>query len=141
MKALVTGATGFMGAKLCRALAERGDSVRALVFPGEDHSHIGEWVAETREGDITDRASLEGVADGSDVTYHLAARVVDYGSKEDFYAPILEGTRNMLDACADRSKRFVYVSSICACGTGKHMKGMQESDPCAETGVFYGDAK
>ncbi len=141
MKVLVTGASGFMGARLCKALAERGDEVRALVFPGEDYSHISEYICETREGDITDPATLDGVADGMDVVYHLAARVVDHGSYDDFYQPILDGTKNMLEASADQAGRFVYVSSICACGTGNHLKGMKESDPCVKTGVFYGDAK
>ncbi len=141
MKVLVTGASGFMGAALCKTLAERGDDIRALVFPGEDYSHISEYVCETREGDITDQSTLDGIADGVDVVYHLAARVVDHGSYDDFYKPILDGTKNMLEASADKVGRFVYVSSICACGTGNHIKGMKESDPCVKTGVFYGDAK
>jgi len=141
MKVLVTGATGFMGARLCEALAGRGHEVRALVLPGEDYSHVEDFIFDAREGDITDAATLAGVADGMDLVYHLAARVLDYGSRDEFYKPILEGTRNMLEACADRAGRFVFVSSICACGTGRHMKGMNEDDPCVETGVFYGDAK
>jgi len=141
MKVLVTGATGFMGARLCKALAERGDEIRALVFPGEDYSHISEYICETREGDITDPSTLDGVADGVEVVYHLAARVVDHGSYEDFYKPILDGTRNMLKVSADKAGRFVFVSSFCACGTGLHMKGMTEDDPCKKTGIFYGDAK
>ena len=141
MKSLITGATGFMGARLCKALSERGDEIHALVLPGEDYSHISRFIAEAREGDITNPLSLVGVADGVDVVYHLAARVVDNGSYDDFYKPILDGTRNMLEACADRAGRFVYVSSICACGTGRHMKGLTESDECQKTGVYYGDAK
>ena len=141
MKLLITGATGFMGARLCKALSERGDEIHALVLPGEDYSHISRFIAETREGDITNPTSLVGVADGVDVVYHLAARVVDHGSYDDFYKPILDGTRNMLEACAGRAGRFVYVSSICACGTGRHMKGLTESDECQKTGVYYGDAK
>ncbi|SHJ84968.1 Nucleoside-diphosphate-sugar epimerase [Desulfatibacillum alkenivorans DSM 16219] len=141
MKALVTGATGFMGAKLCKALAGQGDEIRALIFPGEDYSHIAQWISEIRTGDITDISTLRGAADGVDVVYHLAARVVDYGTREDFFGPILDGTRNMLEVSADKAGRFVYISSICACGTGKHLKGRKESDPCQKTGVFYGDAK
>lgn len=141
MNALVTGATGFMGEKLCRALAARGDTVRALVFPGENWSHISSVIRETQEGDITKPETLQGVADGVDVVYHLAARVADYGTREQFYGPILDGTINMLEASAGKAKRFVFVSSICACGTKLHMKGMRESDPCVKTGIFYGDAK
>jgi nucleoside-diphosphate-sugar epimerase len=76
-----------------------------------------------------------------DIVYHLAARVVDYGSYDEFYKPILDGTKNMLEVSSGKVNRFVFVSSICACGIGNHMKGMTESDPCVKTGVFYGDAK
>ena len=122
-------------------MSERGDEVRALIFPGEDYSHIAAYVTEAREGDITDPSTLGGIGEGIDVVYHLAARVADYGSREQFYRPILDGTRNMLDACAGAARRFVFASSICACGTGGHMKGMNEDDPCVKTGVHYGDAK
>ncbi len=141
MKALITGSTGFIGAKLVSALAQRGDEIRALTFPGEDSSHIRAYVKEIREGDITRPETLAGLGEDMDVVYHLAARVLDYGTREQFYEPIVEGTRNMLDACADRAGRFLLVSSICACGTGQHMKGMTEKNPCRKTGVFYGDAK
>jgi len=141
MKTLVTGATGFMGAKLCEALAKRGDQIRALVFPDEDYSHIKDYIAETVEGDITRPETLDGVGDGVEVVYHLAARVLDYGNRDEFYGIILDGTKNMLEACAGKSGRFVYISSICACGTGRHNKGMTEDDACVKTGVFYGDAK
>jgi nucleoside-diphosphate-sugar epimerase len=130
-----------MGTSLCKALNERGHKIRVLVFPGESVAHIRHFIADIREGDITQPKTLQGIGDNIDVVYHLAARVVDYGTKEQFYHPILEGTRNMLNACAGRAGRFVYVSSICACGTGRHMKGMKEFDPCIKTGIYYGDAK
>jgi len=141
MKVLITGATGFIGTKLVRALAEKGDEIRALVFPGEDSSGIQEYAAEIREGDITRPQTLAGLGDSIDLVYHLAARVLDYGTREQFYEPILAGTKNMLEVCDDRVERFVFASSICACGTGRHMKGMTEKDPCRRTGIFYGDAK
>ena len=141
MNVLITGASGFMGAKLCKALSERGDKIRALIFPGENYSHIAEFISETKEGDITKPQTLDGIGEGMGVVYHLAARVLDYGKRDEFYGPIFDGTRNMLEACADKSGRFVYISSICACGTGRHNKGMNESDPCIRTGVYYGDAK
>lgn len=141
MKVLITGATGFVGARLAEALAERGDEIRALVFPGEDYSHVASYLKEVPKGDITDPSTLSGVADGMDVVYHLAARVLDYGIREQFYSVIVDGTRNMLGVSAGRAGRFVYVSSIAACGIGRHMKGMKEADRCEKTGVFYGDAK
>ncbi|MFW5861232.1 MAG: NAD-dependent epimerase/dehydratase family protein [Spirochaetota bacterium] len=139
--ALITGATGFMGASLCKSLHERGYEIRVLVFPGESLTHIQQFITEVREGDITQPETLKGIGDAIDVVYHLAARVVDHGTREQFYHPIVEGTRNILNACAGSAGRFVYISSICACGIGRHMKGITETSPCIKTGIYYGDAK
>lgn len=141
MKALVTGATGFIGTKLCRELAAKGCEIRALVFPGESYSHISGYVKEVYEGDITNPETLKGVGDGVDMVYHLAARVTDYGTWDQFYKPIYHGTKNLLEACAGKSSRFIYLSSICAYGTGRHLKGLKESDPVIKTHIPYNDAK
>lgn len=141
MKALVTGATGFIGAEIVKKLAQRGDEVRALVLPGEERSRISAWVSEFVEGDITRPESLRGVAEGVDTVFHLAARVLDYGSREAFYKPIYEGTKNMLEASEGKASRFVQASSIAACGLGEHLKGRREEDPVRKSGVPYNDAK
>ncbi|MEW5735378.1 MAG: NAD-dependent epimerase/dehydratase family protein [Thermodesulfobacteriota bacterium] len=141
MKALVTGATGFIGAEIVRKLAARGDSVRALVLPGEDRSRVASWISEFVEGDITRPETLSGVADEADTVFHLAARVLDYGSREAFYKPIFEGTKNMLAACKGKAGRFVHASSIAACGLGEHLKGRKEEDPVKKSGIPYNDAK
>lgn len=141
MKALVTGATGFIGTKLCKELAAKGCEIRALVFPGESHFHISGYVKEVYEGNIIDPETLKGLCDGVDVVYHLAARVTDYGTWDQFYKPIYHGTKNVLEACAGKSSRFVYLSSICAYGTGRHLKGLKESDPVIRTNIPYNDAK
>lgn len=141
MKAFVTGATGFIGSALCRELSARNWKIRALVLPGEDCTPIASYTEEVRTGNIMQAESLDGLADGTDVVFHLAARVLDYGSKKQFYGPILEGTRHMLAACAGKAKRFVQVSSMAACGLGRHLKGQAEDDLCVKSGVPYNDAK
>ncbi|NLW68305.1 MAG: NAD-dependent epimerase/dehydratase family protein [Bacteriovoracaceae bacterium] len=141
MKALVTGAAGFIGSRLAGGLAGRGIEVRALAMPGEPVSHITEYASEILTGDLNDPWSLQGICRGVDLVFHLAARVTDWGSKEAFYRPILEGTRNLLKECAGVGARFVYVSSIAACGLGRHLKGMKESDEARFSGVPYNDAK
>jgi len=141
MKAVVTGATGCIGTVLCRKLKAGGWKVRALVRPGREYGHIAEHISEIHTGNILAPESLEGLVAGADVVFHLAARVSDYGSKKQFYEPILDGTRNMLDACAGRVGRFVHVSSITACGVGRHLRGQKEADRCFTSGIPYGDAK
>jgi len=141
MRAVVTGATGCIGRVLCRELSARGWQVRALVRPGRAHTHIAESVAEIRTGDILVPSSLDGLADGADVVFHLAARVTDHGSRRRFHAAIVGGTRNVLRATAGRAGRFVQVSSTTACGVGSHLRGRKEEDPCSKSGVPYSDAK
>lgn len=139
--ALITGATGFIGSRLCKRLNDEGWKVRALVLEGEKTDPIKPFAAETVTGDITHPATLKGIGNGMDVVFHLAARVLDYGSKAQFYRPIVDGTRNLLEACARISGRFVYLSSICACGLGRHLKGFKETDTPQKSGIPYNDAK
>jgi 2-alkyl-3-oxoalkanoate reductase len=141
MHALVTGATGFIGSRLCRELNKKGWKIRALVLPGEDTRHIDDLVSEIRPGNITKPETLARIGDDVDVVFHLAARVLDYGSKKQFYDPIYNGTQNMLNACQSHAKRFVFASSIAACGLGRHLQGVKESDPTQKSGIPYNDAK
>jgi 2-alkyl-3-oxoalkanoate reductase len=141
MRALVTGATGFIGSRLCRELKKKGWDIRALVLPGEVTRHIKKFVSEIKSGNITEPETLAGIGNDMDVVFHLAARVLDYGSKEQFYDPIYTGSQNMLEACHEGAKRFVFVSSIAACGLGRHLKGVKESDPTQKSGIPYNDAK
>jgi len=104
MKTLITGATGFMGARLCKALSERGDEIRVLVLPGENYSHISPFIAEAREGDITNPASLVGVADGVAVVYHLAAR------KMPGIVLVLKGNKPLELRYSKRLRAVIYAS-------------------------------
>jgi len=139
--ALVTGATGFIGSRLCKQLKKDDWKIQALVLKGENCEHISDDVSEIVTGNITQPETLTGIGDGMDVVFHLAARVLDYGSKKQFYAPIFDGTQNMLEACAGKSKRFLFASSIAACGLGTHLKGFTETDIPQKSGIPYNDAK
>ncbi len=112
MKALVTGATGFIGSHLVDRLLERDDEVRALVRPSSDLSYLEERGVELVSGDITDPASLPAAAAGVDVVYHLAAMVSDWGPWREFEAVTIDGTRNVLEAAARAGvARFLHVST------------------------------
>lgn len=141
MKALVTGATGFIGRVLCRELARQGHQVRALALPGEDAGALLETGAEIRCGDLLDRRGLKGLCDGVDTVFHLAGRVTDWGAREEFSRAIFEATANLAAESAGRAPRFLYVSSIAALGFGRHMKGLKESDHAFRSGIPYNDAK
>jgi dihydroflavonol-4-reductase len=109
---LVTGATGFVGWHVARALLERGNSVRALA---RDPATLRELPGiQGIQGDLRDPASLERAVEGCGVVFHVAA---DYRlwtrEPEEMYRSNVEGTRAMLDAARRAGvERFVYTSTV-----------------------------
>jgi dihydroflavonol-4-reductase len=113
-QALVTGATGFVGAAVARALLAAQWRVRVLVRQGSDRSNLGGLTVEPVLGDLTDVASLERAAQGCEAVFHVAA---DYrlGARDpsQLYHNNVEGTRNVLNAARRAGvKRIVYTSSV-----------------------------
>ncbi|MFC2058372.1 hopanoid-associated sugar epimerase [Chloroflexota bacterium] len=113
MKALVTGATGFIGGNLARELLGQGFQVRALVREESNRKNIDDLDIETALGDLTDRASLDRALDGCDVLFHVAAAYTfwarDPGS---IYKSNVQGTENILAAALDRGiEKVVYTST------------------------------
>jgi len=118
MKALVTGATGFVGAAVTRALLAAHWQVRALVRHGSDRSNLGQLDVEVAEGDLNDFDSLSRAARGCAGLFHVAA---DYrlGARDpsQLYRNNVEGTRNMLNAARRAGvQRIVYTSSVATIG-------------------------
>jgi nucleoside-diphosphate-sugar epimerase len=124
---------------VARALVARGDEVRALVRdPARAPDLAG---AELVVGDMTDRASLAAAAEGVDRVFHCAALVGDWLDRDEIRRVNVDGTANVLDACAGAGvSRLVYISSLAVLGT-KHHHGTDESAPYAKTGDAYSDAK
>jgi nucleoside-diphosphate-sugar epimerase len=141
MKALVTGATGFIGSVLTRELIKQGHRVRALILPNEDTAGLEKLKVELHRGDLTRFESLHGVCDGIDTVFHLAGRVTDWGTRQQFYDAIYTATENLLIEAVSRVERFVYISSIAAMGLGRHLKGVKETEEPRKSGIPYNDAK
>jgi dihydroflavonol-4-reductase len=118
MKALVTGATGFVGAAVARRLLEDHWQVRVLARRGSDRRNLKNLDVEVIEGDLTDVDSLRDAALGCEGMFHVAA---DYrlGARNpaQLYRANVEGTRNVLSA-AHRSgvQRIIYTSSVATIG-------------------------
>ena len=74
MRVLVTGATGYLGGRLCAALADAGHAVRALARRSSDVSGLAPGV-DLAYGDVTDADSLAAAFDGCDAVFHVAAAV------------------------------------------------------------------
>jgi nucleoside-diphosphate-sugar epimerase len=130
VKALITGATGFLGSHIAERLLERGDSVRALVRPTSDTSFLESLGVELVGGDVTDAPSLSPALEDVEVIFHAAALVSDWGPWEGFRTVTINGTRNMLKAAAAAgTPRFLYVSTDGVYRYQDLRKGVTEDSP------------
>jgi dihydroflavonol-4-reductase len=118
MKALVTGATGFVGAAVARSLLKEQWQVRVLARKGSDRRNLKGLPVDVVEGDLTDASSLQRAAQGCEALFHVAA---DYrlGARDpsQLYRANVDGTRNVLDAARRACvQRIVYTSSVATIG-------------------------
>jgi dihydroflavonol-4-reductase len=118
LKAFVTGATGFLGSHVARALADQGADLRLLVRPTSNLKNLGGLKAETVTGDLRDTASLEKAMSGCDTVFHVAA---DYRlwvrDPNEMYRSNVDGTRALLEAARKNGvQRVVYTSSVATVG-------------------------
>ena len=122
MKALVTGAGGFIGRHLIERLLRDGHAVRALV---REAGRPGEWPAtvEVVAGDVRDPQAMKAAAAGCETVFHLAGKAHALSEiREDAVAHRainVDGTRNVFEgAVAGGARRFVFFSSVKAMGEG-----------------------
>lgn len=118
MTYFVTGATGFIGSAVVRALLSRHTRIRAFVRRGSDRSNIEGLPLEIVEGDLRDPGAVRDAMRGCDAVFHIAA---DYRHwtrhPEDLLAVNVGGTQAVLDAMhATGISRLVYTSSVGAMG-------------------------
>ncbi len=113
MRCVVTGASGYVGAVLVRALSGAGYDVTSLVVRGDEISHIRGF-SKIVYGDVCDPGSLDAAFSGADAVLHLAG-VVDIGSvrASRMHRVNVTGTANVIAACRNAGvKRLVYMSSV-----------------------------
>jgi dihydroflavonol-4-reductase len=115
---LVTGATGFVGSAVARALLARGHRVRVLARPNSDRRNLARLAVEIAEGAMEDPRSLAGAVAGCRYVYHVAA---DYRIWVPDPAPMfranVDGTRDLLTAALEAgAERVVYTSSVATLG-------------------------
>lgn len=118
MTTLVTGATGFLGGNLARALRARGEDVRALVRPNANDLAIRNTGVAQVTGDLLDSESVRRAAEGCETVYHCAA-IYSFWSRRprEMYRSNVVGTVNLLDAARRAgARRVVFTSSVATIG-------------------------
>lgn len=138
MRALVTGATGFVGAAVARALLQAQWQVRTLVRKGSDRRNLQHLAVELIEGDLADSDSLARAAADCEALFHVAA---DYrlGAREpgDLYRTNVDGTRNILNAARQAGvARVIYTSSVATIGIPVDGSPGREETPVALTDMI-----
>jgi dihydroflavonol-4-reductase len=131
MSVLVTGATGFVGAAVLRALLARGQACRALVRPSSDLGNLQGLDVEIVTGDLNDPVSLKSAAKGVSALFHVAA---DYRlwvpDPESMMRANVDGSINVLRAAAEAgANRIVYTSSVAVLGKNKDGSPSDEETP------------
>jgi len=131
LKALVTGANGFLGSAVTRCLLAAGHEVRCLVRPGSNRLNLDNLEIEFSEGDLRDTASLRRAVAGCDSLFHAAA---DYRfwipDPETMYDINVRGTRALILAAAEAGiNRMVYTSSVATLGLNADGTPSDEETP------------
>ena len=125
---LVTGATGFLGGAITKALSQQGAQVRALARRPNRDAYIRDLPNVTIvEGDVTDAGRMETLIAGCDVVFHVAVAFANDMEKQRLVN--VEGTRHVMDAAGKASvQRVVNISSIAIYGF-KHSGRIDEDTP------------
>jgi nucleoside-diphosphate-sugar epimerase len=119
LKTLVTGATGFIGKHLVKALVEQGRYVRCLVRKSSDTDYLQELGVELCYGDLLNKDSLKNAVKDVSIIYHLAGEVFSTRPR-DYYKINVDGTQNLLKLCSSENiEKFIYLSSIAAVGPNR----------------------
>jgi dihydroflavonol-4-reductase len=131
MKALITGANGFLGSAVLRLLVSEGYDVRVLVRPNADKRNLEKFDLKIIEGDLQNSESLKRAVDSCDQVFHVAA---DYRlwvpDPDKMYKTNIDGTRNLILAATDAGvEKIVYTSSVATLGTNEDGSPANETTP------------
>jgi dihydroflavonol-4-reductase len=131
MRAVVTGATGFVGSHLAERLVAEGADLTCLVRPTSPLGWLRPLPVTLREVSLLDSEELRAAVAGADVVFHVAGRI-RASRVDDFYRDNVEATRALVQACADAApavRRLIVVSSQAAAGPAPPERPAREDDP------------
>ncbi|MBV6399899.1 MAG: 2-alkyl-3-oxoalkanoate reductase [Anaerolineales bacterium] len=142
MKALVTGATGFLGGALTRRLHGMGWDVTALGRNPKKLNELEDMGVHPFRADISKKDQLRGAFKGQEIVFHCAAFPSPWGNYERFYQANVIGTRNVTRACLENKvKRLVYVSTPSIYFNYNSRTNVKENDPLPEPVSNYAHTK
>jgi nucleoside-diphosphate-sugar epimerase len=132
---LVTGAGGFLGGGIARALVSRGHVVHAIQrgsYPELDALER-EGKARVFRGDLGDSDAALRAAEGCEGAFHVAAKAGVWGPYAEYHRSNVVATENVLAACrAQGLRKLVYTSTPSVVHGGHDVEGQGESAPYAE---------
>ena len=139
----ITGASGFIGGALTRALIADGASVRALARSDAAAAKIEALGAEPVRGHLSAPGEIRDAAAGCALAFHAAALPTEWGTKAEFEAANVTGTANVLGGCEEAGvSRFVHVGTEAACFAMKPLVRIDETAPLQpDSPVLYSATK
>jgi dihydroflavonol-4-reductase len=143
-RVVITGAAGFIGSAVARAVQARGAKIVALVEPGADDRNLEGIDAECAVADIRDLAAVRAACAGARFVFHLAA-IYRFWARDPriFYDVNVGGTLNVLAAArAAGCERLVFTSTVGVLGVGRTRAGEPADETCyADIAQLYGSYK
>lgn len=138
MKALVTGATGFLGKRLAKRLVEEGHEVVGLGRNLDE----GRWLEENGvrfvAADLAEREAIVAACRGQEVVFHSGALSSPWGAYTDFQRANVEGTRNVIEGCRTHGiRRLVHVSTPSIYFNTDERLNVAEDEPLAAAPVNH----
>jgi dihydroflavonol-4-reductase len=143
-RVVVTGAAGFIGSAVVRALLARGVHVVALLEPGAVTSNLDGLEVERRDVDITKARQIDGVFVGAKYCFHLAAKFGFWPrDSSSFYDVNVRGSQNVVRAASAAGvERIVFTSTVATLGLWETKEGRPSTEAdFADVAHLYGNYK
>lgn len=118
MKALVTGATGFLGKHLCQKLVNEGYDLTILCRETSKTDSLAKLKYAKFIGDVTDKQAVSRAIEGMDIVFHSAANLSYWNGQKAIQNEVnVDGTKNIVEACLQSNvQKLIHISSIAAVG-------------------------
>lgn len=136
-RVFITGATGFIGSHVARYFCREGVSVTCGVRRTADLSYLKTLPVDISYIDLRDTASLARGMEGADFVIHTAGLVNDWSKYPEFYTINVTGTRNLMQACAERGIDNVIMTGSSASYGEEHSMEIKDEGSPDKPRYFY----